>query len=634
MYRLSRAASETRQRISSRLTVIQYVIVASVGLLALGFWYLLVIEHQRYWELAENNHQRTLALRAPRGVLFDRHNRVLVENRDALNISIVREHSKDLDHTIRMLAAVAGANEADIRERMRRARTLPSFQPIPVIEDATLAQVAAVTARRLDKELPDVIIERVPTRKYPADAMAAHLLGYVGEVKEDQLQSGGLKSGDVVGQWGLERTYNALLMGTDGARRVVVNSMGREIRTLDELQPTAGRRVRLTIDYELQRAAEEGFKAMGFNGAAVILDPRSGEVLSYVSLPAYDPNAFAAGINADTWNRLTTDQLHPLQNRAIQGLYSPGSTFKIAVATAALEEGVATPDFAVTCRGSAVFYGRPFLCHLKGGHGTVRMVEAIEKSCNVYFYTLGNMVGIDRINKWATALGLGTKSGIDLPSEVEGLVPSTAWKKAKTGERWYPGETISVSIGQGQVTVTPISMAVMISTIANGGTRFVPHLVTAEEENGVWKPVAAPAPASQVALKPETVATLHQGLWLVVNGAGTGGRARIAGRDVAGKTGTAQVISIQGAKAAAGKTEMDLRDHGWFVFFAPRDNPEIAGVIFAEHAEHGYYAAPIAKYVMETYIAEKDGQPLPKFQAPVIAKPATLISGTNTDGGR
>lgn len=623
MYRQSQAASETRRRITFRLQVIQYGVVAVFGLLALAFWFFQVVEHRRLEELAENNHQRTLALRAPRGVLFDRFNRVLVENRDSLNISIVREHSKDLDRTIRLLTAVAGASEASIREKIQRARNLPRYQPIPVVEDASLAQVAAVTARRLDSELPDVVIERVPTRKYPADELAAHLLGYVGEVKEEQLASGGLKSGDLIGQWGLERAYNNVLMGTDGARRVVVNSMGREMRTIDEVEPTEGRRMRLTIDYDLQRAAEEGFKALGFNGAAVVLDPRNGEVLTHVSLPAYDPNAFAVGIDSATWSSLTTDKLRPLQNRAIQGLYSPGSLFKIAVATAALEEGLVTPDFAVTCRGSAVFYGRPFQCHLKGGHGTVAMEQAIEKSCNVYFYTLGNMLGIDRIHKWATALGLGTKSGIDLPSEIEGLVPSTEWKKAKTGERWYPGETISVSIGQGQVSVTPISLAVMISTIANGGTRVVPHVVSAETEGHEWKPVPAPAPLSQGILKPETVATLHQGLWLVVNGAGTGGRARIAGRDVAGKTGTAQVISIQGAKAAAGKTTMDLRDHGWFVFFAPRDNPEIAGVVFAEHAEHGYYAAPIAKYVMETYFAKRDGLPLPQFQAP--PKPATAV---------
>jgi len=623
MYRQSFLASETRRRISFRLQVIRYGVLGMFGLLALGFWYLQVVRYREYWELAENNHQRTLALHAPRGILFDREGRVLVQNRDALNISIVREHAKDLDRTIGLLAAVTGANEADVRDAVRRGRNQPAYRPIPVIMDATLAQVAAVTARRLDGELPDVIVEPVPTRRYPENALAAHLLGYVGEVKAEQLgASADLKSGDLVGQSGVERAYNALLMGNDGSRRIVVNSVGREIRRLGETPPNEGRRLRLTIDYDLQRAAEEAFNALGYAGAAVVLDPRNGEVLSYVSLPAYDPNKFAARIDPASWAALNTDRLHPLLNRAIQGLYSPGSIFKLVVATAALEEGVATPDFKVTCRGSAEFYGRSFLCHLKGGHGTVSMVEAIEKSCNVYFYTLGNMVGIDRLHKWAVALGLGTKSGIDLPSEIEGLMPSSEWKKAKTGERWYAGETISVAIGQGQVSVTPISLAVMISAVANGGTRVVPHLIREEDAGQGWRRVPGPPPASTVTFKPETVATLHEGLWRVVNGAGTGGRARIAGRDVSGKTGTAQVISIQGGKAAAGKTDMDLRDHGWFVFFAPRDNPEIAGVVFAEHAEHGSNAAPIAKYVLETYFANKDRQPLPRFQAPAGLVPA------------
>jgi penicillin-binding protein 2 len=250
------------------------------------------------------------------------------------------------------------------------------------------------------------------------------------------------------------------------------------------------------------------------------------------------------------------------------------------------------------------------------------MYHAIEQSCNTYFYTLGNMVGIDRIHKWATALGLGVKSGIDLPGEAEGLIPSSEWKRARTGDRWYPGETISVAIGQGQVWVTPISLAVMISTVANGGTRYTPRLVKEVNDGGEWKVLPA-APSEKLNFKPETVDTLHQGLWLVVNGAGTGGRARIAGRDVAGKTGTSQVISNQG-RQAAGETSMDLRDHGWFVFFAPRDDPEIAGVVFVEHAEHGYLGAPIAKHVMETFFAKKDGRPLPAFPAP--AAPVQVVA--------
>ena len=280
-------------------------------------------------------------------------------------------------------------------------------------------------ARRLDTELPDVSVDEVPTRQYPVDEVAAHLFGYVGEASEGELTTQGVQSGAIIGKSGVERVYNKLLMGEDGARHVVVNSVGREIRTLEEVTPNEGRRVELTIDMDLQRAAEEGFKAAGFNGAAVILDPNSGEVLAFTSLPAFDPNDFASGINTNVWNALNTDKDKPLMNRAIQGTYSPGSTFKIVVGTAALEEGIITPDFHVTCGGGAIFYGRYFQCWKKGGHGTVNVTHAIEQSCNVFFYTVGNMVGVDRIHKWATLLGLGEKTGIDLPNEVSGLVPST-----------------------------------------------------------------------------------------------------------------------------------------------------------------------------------------------------------------
>ncbi len=617
------AVPEDRRKIAIRVSVIQYGLTVGFAFLALAFWYLQVVQFNHLHELAENNHLRTLALRAPRGVLYDRHGRVLVENRDSYNISIVREHSKNLPQTVRLLAAVTGIDAGPLQGTIRRRESEPLYRPIPVIEDASLAQVAAVAAHRLD--FPDVVVEKVPTRQYPTDDLAAHLFGYVGEVSEEQLAGQNLHAGDVVGQSGVEKIYNALLMGEDGARKVVINSTGREIRTLEEIQPTEGRRVELTIDYDVQHATEEGFHILGFNGAAVILDPRNGEVLSYVSLPAYDPNAFASrGPDfSTTWASLNTDKLKPLQNRAIQGRYSPGSAFKMAVATAALEEGIATPDFKVHCAGGAFFYGRHFNCWKKEGHGTVDMLAGIEHSCDVYFYTLGNIVGVDRIHKWATMLGLGEKSGIDLPNEVQGLVPSTEWKRAATGEKWYAGETISVSIGQGQVSVTPVSMAVYISTIANGGTRYVPHLVRAVDEGRGWKMAPPPPPKSQVPFRPSTVATLHQALWLVVNGAGTGGNARIQGKDVCGKTGTAQVISLEAAKALAGRKDLDLRDNGWFVFFAPRDNPEIAGVVFGEHSGHGTEAAKIARYAMETYFAKKEGKPLPPF--PWTPKPADPV---------
>jgi penicillin-binding protein 2 len=602
------AQTEDRRRSAVRLVVLQVSAVVTFAALAISFWFLQIIQHTRYQEMAENNHQRTLALRAPRGVLFDRNGTVLVENRHSFNVSIVREHTKDLDRTIRVLAAVAGLDVSYVRQIVDRHRGEPTYRPIVIIEDASLSQVAAIMARRLDFELPDVVVEQVPTRQYPTDALAAHVFGYVGEASEAQIGNG-IRTGSIIGQSGIERIYNDLLMGEDGARRVVVNSVGREIRTEAEVPPTEGRRVQLTIDYDLQKAAEDGFKHAGFNGSAVILDPRNGEVLSLVSLPAYDPNDFAAGIDAATWASLNSDALKPLQNRAIQGRYSPGSTFKIVVATAALEEGIVTPDFRVSCGGGATFYGHYYKCWLKGGHGRVDMRHAIEQSCNVYFYTLGNMLGVDKIHKWAEILGLAGKTGIDLPNEQESLVPSTEWKLRRYNEKWYAGETISVAIGQGQVSVTPASMALMISTIANGGTRVTPHIIRAVDEGSGWRMATPPVVASSVAFRPETLSALHDGLWMVVNASGTGGRARIPGRDVAGKTGTAQVISIQGRQARG--SGLDLRDHGWFVFFAPKENPEIAGVIFGEHNEHGYLGAPIAKHVIETYFAKKEGLPLP-----------------------
>ncbi len=622
------AVPQRRRRLVTRLVVVQCVVAAAFAALALAFWYFQVVEHDRFREMAENNHQRTLALRAPRGIIFDRDQAVLVENRDSMVISLVREHSRDLDRTIRRLAAVVGVPEATVREAVRRHRSEPSYRPIPIVEDATLAQVAAVTAHRLDAELPEVIVERVPTRRYPSDSLAAHVFGYVSEATEAQLEQDGSHAGDVVGQAGVERLYNKLLMGVDGARRVVVNSLGREIRTLDEVAPAAGPRMELTIDRDVQRAAEEGFAKLGHAGAAVVLDPNTGEVLAYASLPAYDPNAFAGRIDKTTWAALTGDALKPLQDRAIQGRYSPGSTFKMAVALAALEEGVITPDFTVECHGGQDFYGRVFKCWKPGGHGRVDLRHAIEQSCDVYFYTVGKMVGVDAINKWATRLGLGVKSGIDLPNEVTGLVPSTEWKKAKTGEKWYPGETISVAIGQGQVSVTPVSMAVYMAALANGGRRVTPHLLRAVDDGHGWQKVPAPDP-EPVSVKPEWMAAIHDGLWMVVNGGGTAPNARLPGYDVAGKTGTAQVISLEGARALKGRTTLDLRDNGWFVFFAPRDNPQIAGVVFTEHGLHGTNAAYIARHIMETFFAKREHRPLPEFTGPPAppAKPAAGVTG-------
>lgn len=627
--------ADDRRSLTMRLSVLQYGLAVAFAALAVGFWYFQIARYAQFKEIADSQYMQRVPLPAPRGLVVDRHGEVLVENRNSWNIVLLRERVKDLDGTLQLLADATGTDVALFHETVNRRRREPSYRPVVLIPNATFAQVVAMRARSL--ELPGIEELQVPTRRYRNET-AGHLFGYVGEVSEAQLTRADyqdLNPGAIIGQSGVEQAYNKLLMGVEGNKDVIVNSRGREIQEVGIRRAVEGTRLQLTIDADVQRAAADGFRHVDSNGAAVVLDPRSGEVLSLLSLPSYDPNDFAAGIKTATWRSLLSDQLKPLTNRALQGTFSPGSTFKIVVAAAAMEEGVAGPNFRTHCSGGATFYGRYFQCWRTGGHGTVDMRRAIEQSCNVYFYTLGNMLGVDRIHKWATAMGLGVKSGIDLPNEVSGLVPSTEWKRRVQNDKWYAGETISVAIGQGQVNVTPIQLAVMAMTAANGGTRHTPHLVKALDEGQGWKPVAPPQPQSAVRMQESTLQALRDGLWLVVNGAGTARGAAVPGRDVSGKTGTAQVISLSAAQAA--RSRMDVRHHRWFVFFAPRDNPEIAGVVFAEHAGSESKAVPIARHIIETYFAKKEGRPLPTLVKPPETKVVTAAStpaGAAPGGGR
>lgn len=607
---------DDRRSLTLRLSVLQYLLAVAFAALAVGFWFFQIARYAQFKEIADSQYMQRVPLPAPRGLVVDRHGEVLVENENAWNIVLLRERVKDLDGTLQRLAEATGMDAAVFHEEVTRRRREPSYRPVVLIANATQAQVAAMSARRL--ELPGIETQEVPRRRY-RDEMAGHLFGYVGEVSEVQLARAAyqdLAPGAIIGQAGLEQAYNTLLMGTEGNKDVIVNSRGREIEEVGIRAAVEGTRLQLTIDADMQRAAADAFRHVDSNGVAVVLDPRSGELLSLLSLPAYNPNDFAVGIAPATWRALVADKLRPLSNRALQGTYSPGSTFKIVVAAAAMEEGVAGPNFKTHCSGGATFYGRYFQCWRAGGHGTVDMRQAMEQSCNVYFYTLGNMLGVDRIHKWATAMGLGVLTGIDLPNELTGLVPSTEWKRRVMKDKWYAGETISVSIGQGQVNVTPIQLAVMAMTAGNGGTRHTPHLVKAIDEGKGWTPVPPPAPQSVVTMQESTLKALHDGLWLVVNGAGTARGARAPGRDVSGKTGTAQVISL--GRADAARSKMDVRHHRWFVFFAPRDNPEIAGVVFAEHAGSEGKAVPVARHIIDTYFAKKEGKPLP-----TLVKPAT-----------
>jgi len=611
---LTPGAYEHRQSLQNRLVVLRAGVVLVFGVLAVSFWLLQVVNHAEYREMAENNRLRSIPLQAPRGVIFDRDNRVIVRNRPSFTISMIREQADDVDAALALLADYTKVDLAQLQAAVERAQREPDFRPIPLIEHATESQVARVYAHRL--ELPALVVQEVPTRLYPDGGLAAQVLGYVGEIREGQLdrsEFAGLGPGALVGQTGLERAYNSLLMGVDGTRLVVVNSVGREIEEYGYDHPTEGTSLRLTIDLDLQRALEEAFAFYGYVGAAVFLDPETGEVLALTSLPSFDPNDFATGMDSQTLAALTSDPRRPFQNKMIQGRYMPGSTFKIAMAAAALGEGVIDPDHTEFCPGQVTIYGRVWRCNAQ--HGLVDLRSAIERSCNVFFYKLGELLPIDVIYEYAGKLGLVGRSGIDLPDEQPSNVPSTAQREAM-GQRWYPGETISVAIGQGAIEVTPMGLAMMAATIANGGRLVTPRLVTAmrgPDEDSDWEPAPVPASRSSLTLAPEHLAAIRDGLWRVVNGErGTARRSRLAGRDMAGKTGTAQVISLSGAAAArASGTDRDLRDHGWFVFFAPKDNAQIAGVVFGEHAEHGSSVAPIAKHVVETFFAKREHQPLP-----------------------
>lgn len=615
---LTSANFEDRQSFTTRLMVMRVVAITLFALIAVAYWIFQVVEHQRYERLAERQHLKELPLRAPRGVLYDRDGKALVRNTYSFTIALVREQSADLNTAVRRLAEATGMDEARIAELVANAkkRRDPLYKPVPIIEHATMAQVAAVTARQVD--LPEVVVQQLPTREYPEGGMAAHLFGYVSEIQERQLQRpefSGLELGAMVGQAGIERTYNTLLKGQDGNRQVAVNSRGKEIEQLGGQEPIEGDRLQLTVDRDLQKALEEAFAASGYAGAAVFMDPNNGEVLSLTSLPSYDPNAFATGIDSAAFAKLRDDPQKPFQNRLIQGTYSPGSTFKIAMAVAALETGVITPDTKVNCPGHYEFGGRTFKCSKKdgSGHGVVDLAHAIQHSCNVYFYTVGSKMKIDTIHDYAERLGLLGQTGIDLPGESSSFVASSEWSQRVRKQPFYPGETISVSIGQGAVNVTPIGLATMVSTMANGGTLITPHLLRAVDKGTGWQPMSAPPPKSSLFIRPENLQAIRDGLWMVVNEAGgTGSGARLDGRDVSGKTGTAQVISNEGRAAAKGKTEKNLEDNAWFVFFAPRDNPQIAGAILVEHGGHGgTTATPIAKHVLETFFAKKDGKPLP-----------------------
>ncbi|HEV2388281.1 MAG TPA: penicillin-binding protein 2 [Candidatus Acidoferrales bacterium] len=576
----------------TRLAVLSYLLMALVALLLLGFWRLQVLDSQHYAELADRNRIRTVPIIAPRGRILDRKGKVLLDNYPGFSVLLNRDSPELVGQHLAAIADGLGLDPGDLRDQVESAASLPRYQPLVIKSDASPADIAFVESHRAD--IPCLDLLAVHRRRYPANGYLAHVLGYVGEVSPEDIarSHGRYRPGDVVGKFGLEREYNDVLMGVDGSRRVIVDSRGRARGTLEETPAIPGKPIRLTIDTDLQTVAANDLGDKP--GAVVALDPQTGEVLAMASRPAFDPNEFARGITSAEWKQLNDDPARPLLNRAIQAQLAPGSVFKIILAAAMLQSGVPVEDFTAFCPGSAVFYGRVFHCWDKKGHGRVNLHNAIVHSCDVFFYNVGMRLGIDRISYFAGHLGLGRRTGIDLPGEEPGLVPSEAWKERLYHQKWYPGETISVAIGQGATIVTPLQLAYSIGGIAMGGDFKQPHLLA----------TTGPDPDVRFPLSQDTVSQLTGAMYGVVNEGGTAAASRLEGIEFCGKTGSAQVISDEGFHRAGDARK--FLDNAWFVGFAPKRDPEIVVAVLVQGGEHGASAAaPVARDIIRAYYQEK-----------------------------
>jgi penicillin-binding protein 2 len=593
-----------------KLAFLQYVVAVTFLILLGGYWRLQVGQHQRYADQAERNRIRNLPVIAPRGRILDREGRVLVDNFPAFSVLLMRENAAGLlPARVEAMARGLHLDPADVESLLKRSANLPRFQPVLLKQSATLEDISFVESHRV--EYPEMALIEVQQRFYLKHTVAASLLGYVGEVSEDAIARPGsrYRPGDIEGKSGIEREYDSLLTGQDGMRRVVVNSRGQEVGSMTAIDAHPGNDLRLTIDLDLQMAAE---LALGDRtGAVVALDPRSGEVLAMVSHPDFDPNDFARRIDRQEWGRLTQDPDKPLLNKAIQSHLAPGSVFKIVTASAALETGTIRPDYTVHCPGAVTIYGHTFhdwVWEKHRSHGSVDLHRAIVQSCDVYFYTVGKLLGIDKLAYFAKHLGLGARTDVDLPGEDPGLVPSPEWVQKAFKRKWWAGETISVAVGQGAVAVTPIQLAYMIGGVASSGVFRRPHLAFRDQlltlSQGPAKDPARTFPLSET-----TVAEVTRGMWGVVNEGGTGASARVAGLDIAGKTGTAQVVSVS-LKESGNSSE--FRNNAWFVGYSPSTDPEIVVAVLVLHGEHSWVAAPVSRDVIKAYFGKK----VPQHTAP------------------
>ena len=577
-----------------------FLIVIFTGFFV-AFWSIQVVNHEKYLQLAIQNITRVVGLPAPRGMVFDRSGALLAENKINFTLYLVRENVGNLEKTIARASFFSGKTIADIRKIIETYQKYASFYRIPIKSNLPRGTVIFIQSRQ--DEFPEFEIGMEPSRTYPLADRAAHVLGYISEITEDELNAGAPGAyglGDFVGRSGVEKQYENFLQGLKGSQTVIKNNVEKIQHINSEIKPEIGDSVFLTLDLKLQEFVEN---LMGSeNGVVGVLDLASGGVLALVSKPAFDPEVFSQEMAPEEWQAISNDPQKPLQNKFLQGIYSPGSVFKIIMALAGLQEKLITPATTVHCTGSQVFYDRVFHCWKPGGHGTVNLFTALENSCNIYFYNLGKKMDIDTIARYARLMGLGAPSGIDLPNENRGLIPGSAWKLNTFHQRWFPGETISVAIGHGSMNVTPAQLLKMIATVALRGRMPRLHVLQRIERGG--KTIKEFVPEFyRVPIAEENFERVIEGLFRVVNGEGTGRAARIPGLDICGKTGTGQILAKDNPRYKTLTQEKRFMPNSWFVSFAPRQNPKLAVVVLVENGgDAGAIAAPLAAQIYKKYL--------------------------------
>lgn len=576
----------------------KWVLIVTMIILSIRLWHLQIMQGNEMRQQSEMNRIRIKKVLAPRGIMFDKMGKILADTRPSFNLYITPEDIKDFNQTVDGLSSLMGIDREEIIEKLKAASNFPSSFPVKIKDDVSMDELAKVEANRV--YLPGVSIQIEPKRNYPYGKMMAHTLGYVSEISGEELKQEKYRTyspGDYIGKYGLERMYESYLRGIDGEKRVEVDAMGREVRTLEMKDPIPGNNMYLNMNLDVQMVVEKALE--GKRGGCIALEPKTGAVIALASRPAFDPNKFASGIKKEDWQAIALDKAHPLQNRVIQGRYPPGSTFKILTALKALEDGLINANTSYGCRGGFPFGNRVFRCWKKGGHGAVNVHRGIVESCDVFFYNIGLRLGVDRIHSFGTSVGLGKLSGIDLPNEARGLLPSSEWKKKTYGAPWYEGETVSVAIGQGAVWLTPVQLAQLSSFVANEGITFKPQIVNKiVGPDGKTQKIFEPVVTADIKMKKQVFKIVKEGMQGVVNEkSGTAYGSRIENVHMSGKTGTAQTTPVQGK---------DLGDHAWFIAFAPSEDPAVAISVLVEYGGHGSsQAAPVAKAISESLFVVK-----------------------------